>query len=232
MKKDHSLIYKDKSLKNWTHRQRLKEIRSIIQNEVLADIDSLKYADVGCGTGYLTDVVSSMLSPSEVVGLDHSEHLEVARARYPDYRFEFLELNEPSEAGKYDFVTCFETLEHVGKPFVAIDNLIRATEKNGTLLITLPIEIGPVGIFKFLAKTVCYGYKLDELPGEGGAQLYNRYLSSLIAYKDISVYRDQRFGWGTHFGFDYRIVDKYLKSLNVAYRVKNVVTTRFYVIKP
>lgn len=231
MKKDHSIIYKDRSLKNWPHRQRLKQIKSVIQSESLADVEGLRYADVGCGTAYLTDIVGSMLQTSEIMGLDHSEHLEVAREKYPEYRFEFFELNEPTDVGKFDFVTCFETLEHVGNPIQGVDNLINTTSPGGTLLITLPIEIGPVGLIKFLAKTLVYGYKLDELSGED-TRLYNKYLFSLITYRDMSVFRDERFGWGTHFGFDYRGIDNYLKSLGVPFRAKNVVTTRFYVIKP
>jgi len=232
MKEDHSLIYKDRSIKNWPHRQRLKEIQSVIHKESLNEIENLTYADIGCGTGYLTEIVANLLHPSEVYGFDHyTEHLEIARSNYPSYQFEILNLNEPSDIRRFDFVTCFETLEHVGNAYTAIDNLLNATKSGGTLLITLPIEIGPVGTFKFLAKTLIYKYKLDELLG-GGTQLYNKYLLSLITYKDMSKFRDQRSGWGTHFGFDYRRIDEYLESRGVSFRAKNIVTTRYYVIKP
>lgn len=231
MKKDHALIYKGRSLKNWPHRKRLKAIRGIIEQESLKDNKDLKYADIGCGTGYLTAMVADLLQPSEVVGFDHSEHLEVARQRYPGYRFGFLELNDVSDVGQYDFVTCFETIEHVGDPFTAIDNVINATSKNGTLLVTIPIEIGPVGTLKFLAKTVIYGYKMDEIAGEN-TNLFNEYLWSLLTYRDISRFRDQRFGWGTHFGFDYRRIDEYLVSKKIPFSVENVGTSRFYTIKP
>ena len=232
MKKDHSLIYKDRSIRNWPHRQRLKEIQSVIHKESLNEIKNLTYADIGCGTGYLTKIVANLLHPSKVFGFDHySEHLKIARSNYPSYQFEFLDLNKPSHIRRFDFVTCFETLEHVGDVYVAIDNLLSATKGGGILLITLPIEIGLVGIFKFLVKTVIYKYKLDELPGKS-TQLYNKYLLSLIMCKDMSKFRDQRSGWGTHFGFDYRRIDEYLKSQAVSFKVKNIVTTRFYVIKP
>lgn len=231
MKRDHTHIYKDRSLKNKPHRQRLREIQSIIRNEGLTERENLTYADVGCGTGYLTGILAEMLQPSEVYGFDHSGHLEVAREKYPSFRFAFMELNEPSDVGSFDFVSCFETLEHVGSLFVALGNLLSATKKGGILLVTVPIEIGPVGLTKFLVKTILYQYTLDELPGSGD-KLYYRYLFSLISYSDISVFRDQRFGWGTHFGFDYRRIDEFLRSRNITYRAKNVFTTRFYVIKP
>ncbi|MBU8921833.1 MAG: class I SAM-dependent methyltransferase [Bacteroidales bacterium] len=231
MKKDHSHIYKDKSLKNWPHRQRLKEIKSVIEKEGSRSHGTLTYADVGCGTGFLTKVVANQLKPEEVYGFDHSEHLEVARKKNPSFKFEFMELNNPADVGQHDFVTCFETIEHVGNPDSALSNLIKMTKSGGTLLLTAPIEIGPVGLVKFLAKTIVYNYKLDELSGNG-ANLYNKYLLALISYKDISKFRDQRFGWGTHFGFDYRRVDDLLRSKKIKYRTKNVVTTRFYIVKP
>lgn len=89
--------------------------------------------------------------------------------------------------------------------------------------------MGIRGIAKFLAKTIVYKYDLKELPGE---RLYFKYLISLLTHRDMSRFRDRRFGWGTHFGFDYRVIDRYLKSGGYRYRAKNKVTTRYYLIYP
>jgi len=231
LKKDHAQIYKGRSLKNWPHRLRLKEIESIIDREKAGRHGDLTYADVGCGTGFLTRMVADRLGPKEVYGFDHSEHLEIARAKNPSYVFEFLELNDSVDVGSFDFVTCFETIEHVGNPISALNNLLGMTRKGGTLLLTAPIETGPVGLVKFLVKTIIYKYRLDELP-RADSKLYIKYLWSLLSFGDIGKYRDERFGWGTHFGFDYRRVDDFLKSRKVEFRAGNVVTTRFYVIHP
>jgi SAM-dependent methyltransferase len=232
MKKDHALIYQDRSLRNWPHRRRLREIRSAIRREGLAEKDGISYADFGCGTGFLTDIVAGELGPADVHGFDHSEHLDIARERYPSFEFGFIELNEPSDVGEFDFVTCFETLEHVGDMETALGNMLNATREGGTLLITAPIEIGPVGTIKFLAKTILYGYSLEELADGQGSGLYLRYLSSLLLCRDISAYRPARTGWGTHFGFDYRSIDRYLDLNNISFTARNAVTTRFYVIRP
>ena len=232
MKKDHELIYRGRSLKNWPHRQRLKEIHSVIRREDLAGKSDLTYADFGCGTGFITNIVAAAIKPAKVHGFDHSEHLEVARERYPSFEFRFIELNERSDVGQFDFVTCFDTLEHVGNLETALSNMLNATREGGTLLITAPIETGPVGIVKFLAKTILYRYRLGELSGGGSCGFYFRYLLSLLLYRDISNYRDERIGWGTHFGFNYRRIDEYLHSRNIRFRARNAVTTRFYVLKP
>ena len=231
MKKDHIHIYKGGSLKNWPHRRRLKEIESIVCREKTGRHGDLTYADVGCGTGFLTRMVADRLEPAEVHGFDHSEHLEIAREKNPSYIFEFLELNDPADVGRFDFVTCFETIEHVGNPASALNNLLGMTKKGGTLLLTVPIETGPVGLAKFLVKTIFFKYRLDEL-SYTNKKLYGKYLWSLLSFGDIGKFRDERFGWGTHFGFDYRLVDDFLKSRKVDFRARNVTTTRFYVIHP
>ena len=141
MKKDHALIYMDRSLKNWPHRQRLKEIPSVIRREGLAENRDLAYADFGCGTGFVTNIVADVLKHAKVHGFDHSEHLEVAKEKYPSFEFGFFELNEQSDIGNFDFVSCFETLEHVGNFETALSNVLNATIKGGTLLLTAHIEI-------------------------------------------------------------------------------------------
>jgi hypothetical protein len=97
------------------------------------------------------------------------------------------------------------------------------------LIITAPIEVGPIGIFKFLLKTLLYGYKLDELPGE---DLYFKYLKTLLTNGDVKAFRDARHGWGTHFGFDHRLVSKNLDAMKIDYRSFTKGTTRFFVVKP
>jgi 2-polyprenyl-3-methyl-5-hydroxy-6-metoxy-1,4-benzoquinol methylase len=221
--------YQENKLKNRPHRMRLNEIFSILEREGIADLDGLTYADFGCATGFITNLVAEHIEPEAAYGFCHSDNIEIGRREYPHINFGFVELTEPSDIGKYKFCTCFETLEHVGKIEIALDNLVRATEVGGMLLVTVPIEIGVRGLAKFLAKTLLYKYDLDELPGE---KLYGKYLLSLIFYRDMSRFRDERFGWGTHFGFDYRVIDRYLRRRDIRYRSYNKATTRYYLVYP
>lgn len=228
MKTDLVKTYQDNRLKNYPHRKRLTDIYTIIEREGLTAQADLSYADFGCATGYITDLVSKKLSSQSIYGFCHSDGITVGKEIYPNIQFGFFELNEPGTIGPFSFCSCFETLEHVGNIHSAIDNLCRAAE-GGTLLISVPIEIGPRGIIKFLTKTWFYKYNLDELPGD---KLYFKYLMSLFTYQDISKFRDDRFGWGTHFGFDYRVIDNYLKKRECSFRAFNKTTTRYYLIYP
>ena len=56
-----------------------------------------------------------------------------------------------------------------------------------------------------------------------------QYFKSLV-FENISKYRNEMYGWGTHFGFDYRWIDFILKSKNIGYSTENYFTTRFYII--
>jgi 2-polyprenyl-3-methyl-5-hydroxy-6-metoxy-1,4-benzoquinol methylase len=226
----HDLTYTDRRLKNIPHKLRLRSIFRVIDRAGVGDRKDLTYADFGCSNGFVTDLVARHIGPRKTVGFGHNrEELDDGKARYPDIDFRFFELNEPADAGRFDLVTCFETLEHVGDLDIAIRNLIDATAPGGTLVLSAPIEVGPVGTFKFLLKTILYRYDLNELPG--GAALYFRYLKTLLKNGDVTVFRDSRSGWGTHFGFDYRIIGRKLSAMGIKYKAFTRGTTRFFIAK-
>ena len=132
---------------------------------------------------------------------------------------------------KYQLVTCFETLERVGDIDNAFGNLMRLVDKTGTVVISVPIETGVVGIIKFLVKTVLYSYNLDEINTTNHRHFYWRYFCSLLMRKDISRFRLKRSGYGTHFGFDAKSVERRIKSEKKSYRKIRRGTTMFYIVK-
>lgn len=226
---DHSLIYKDKKIKNLHHRKRLNTILSILEKE---EFEGKTFADIGCSNGYITSIINDKFKPARSSGYDHSvSNLEKAKSNYPTINFNIMDLNKINSMGeKYDIVTCIETLEHVGNLQNALTNLLNLTNSNnGFLLITVPIEIGFYGTLKFLAKTILYKYNLSELPQE--RHLYLRYFITLLVGRKMSNFRSQRNGWGTHFGFDYRDIDNYLNSKKITFKAFNNFATRFYLVR-
>ena len=162
--------------------------------------------------------------------MDHNiENLSVARNQYDDIEFEYTDLNKPivDEVEKYDVITCFETLEHVGNIENAIQQILSFAKSDSSfVLLSVPIEIGFWGIVKFIFKTL-YGYSLKELKH---GTTYRSYFMHLISNKNISKFRDNRDGWGTHYGFDYREVDKILTKNKCQFNTKDYLSTRFYLI--
>lgn len=227
---DHSLTYRQRKLRHLPHRLRLRHIRSCLRGLSLKQQPS--YADFGCSNGFLTSIVAAQVGAANVVGLDHNvENLANARAAHPEFQFASIDLNAAPDrsAANYDLVTCFETLEHVGCLNTAIDNLWQAIRPGGTALVTVPIEIGPRGLLKFLVKTLIYGYRLSELQP---APSWQTYFAALVRGERIGRFRDKHAaGWGTHFGFDYRDVDDGLTAAGIPYSAHVRGFTRFYLIR-
>jgi 2-polyprenyl-3-methyl-5-hydroxy-6-metoxy-1,4-benzoquinol methylase len=231
MKIDHSLTYTKRDPKHVPHKIRLRRLFDIIDREMAGrDAAALTYADFGCSNGYLTNLFSNRYRFGETAGFDHNaDNLEAGRAYYPDIRFERFDLGVRSPGlEQYDVITCLETVEHVGDLSAAIDNLTsRLRPGGGVLILTVPIEIGFWGLFKFLVKRFVYRYRLDELDGV----TTGRYLRALVSGRRISRFRRRRQSWGTHFGFDYRDLDDLLQERGAAVAAYNKFTTRYYLIR-
>jgi 2-polyprenyl-3-methyl-5-hydroxy-6-metoxy-1,4-benzoquinol methylase len=208
---DHSLTYKKKSLRNLPHFLRLKKIQSTI--EKLLPQHPFDYFDVGCSNGFITSIVSSRIQPAVTYGFEYNdENLKVARKSYPEINFQMLNLNHITNTGlKADLVTCFETLEHVGNIKNAVENISQLCKEQGTVLVTVPIEIGAIGTLKFLIKTLIYRYSLSEFSVKEVTWL--NYLLAIFSNR-IADFRIQspKDHWGTHFGFDYHEVEIYMRK--------------------
>ncbi|GAB5488637.1 MAG: hypothetical protein Pars2KO_22070 [Parasphingorhabdus sp.] len=220
---DHSETYKLTKLKYVPHIVRLRAIRRVVKKY---GVGHGSLADFGCSNGFITKIISEDLQASSAKGFDHSENIEVARSNYHNISFDYIDLNKTQDVAlQYDTVTCFETIEHVGKPEMAIKNLLNSRSKDGVIIISVPIEVGFVGIVKYFVKRVLYRYPL-ELNVEA-----KQYFQSLLKGDRISQYRGEADGFSTHFGFDYRDIDDILSSLGCEdYQTWRSFTSQFFVI--
>ncbi len=226
---DHSLTYRP-GLRNLPHRRRLRAIVAALTRG--GGPAPASFADVGCSNGFVTAILQAKLRPARTVGFDHVEsHLERGRREHPHIEFRSIELNRPLPADHetFDLVTCFETLEHVGHLEQAIANLFALTRPGGTLFVTVPIESGPRGLVKFLLKMGSFRYSLDELPQR--PSLFWSYLAALATHRSIAPLRARPHGWGTHFGFDWREVERILRERGVGFEARSDFTTRFVVVR-
>lgn len=228
---DHSRTYQSKSFRNIPHSLRLRSIVSLLDTRLSSG--DISFADFGCSNGYVTNILAQRFSVERPHGFEYEEeHLQKARQDYPHIAFASINLNSPTPSGSFDLVTCFETLEHVGELENALDHLLSSTRKGGLLVLSVPIEIGPRGLAKYLAKTVIYrsnySTHFKELSDQNIAK---DYLIALLRNNDISRFRDKRSRWGTHFGFDYRVIDRHLVQRGANFQALNRFTTRFYLVQ-
>lgn len=101
--------------------------------------ESRRVLDAACGEGYGTDLIAAAGARS-ATGVDLDERtIAHARALYPAAEFVPGDVRQlPFDAGAFDLVVSFETIEHVRDPERALDELRRVTDPDGLLLISTP----------------------------------------------------------------------------------------------
>ncbi len=133
----------------WSHRSRFElGLR-------LAGTSVRTLLDYGCGDGSFLAMASDRIE--EGCGADITpDQIEDCRRRLAGYRnLRFCstrDLGDAAHAGRYDLVTCMETLEHCTAPVVetVLRDLVRLVSPTGRVVISVPIETGPT----FLVKAV------------------------------------------------------------------------------
>lgn len=96
--------------------------------------------DVACGTGYGTALLAQA-GATRIVGVDLNRGaIESARRRAGDLaEFALGDLYElPFADAEFDLVVCFETIEHVSDPRLALGELRRVLSPDGILAISTP----------------------------------------------------------------------------------------------
>lgn len=98
--------------------------------------------DIACGTGYGVRFLSDFCDT--IVGGDVDEKtLLEASNRYGGENREFINMDIKSIEGKYDIITCFETIEHISleDALKALGSIKSALKKGGLMVISTPKKI-------------------------------------------------------------------------------------------
>lgn len=206
-------MYKRSTPIAMAHRRRLEGIRRTLEQWVPSGAAS--WADFGCSTGFLIDYMlrEADLPFTRVMGYDMNPETlaHAARRKLPNTEFERYDLNaDPQPRERFDVVTCFETLEHVPDFRRAVRNLCAHTSDDGLLVVTIPNELGLIGLVKFFGRMVArrnpYG---DFFDGKSRVS----YVASVASMRPIAHYRrEQPRGYGPHLGFDFRDVIDFLEK--------------------
>ncbi len=225
--------FKSRGIRALPHQLRLRKLLRYMRRY---DFSSGRYADLGCGDGYVTAQVMRATGAKTCDAMDADPRLlENGQNTFPEIHFFRYDLNRDTNGVKrYDFVTCFETLEHVIDLPAAIKNLLGFTKPGGLLFISIPIEVGVIGTAKFLAKTLVWQDRLTEA-FEARPALHRRYLKALVFDQGIHEFREKgnTLGyWPGHWGFDHRKVDDLLTASRVHFKVSRLLTTCFYEVYP
>jgi 2-polyprenyl-3-methyl-5-hydroxy-6-metoxy-1,4-benzoquinol methylase len=102
-------------------------------------LEGREVLDAGCGVGWGTRRLAERAS--RVVGVDLAPQAIVEARRHYGDRAEFVEgdlLDMPFEPQSFDAVVCFEAIEHLEDPGLALAEMRRVLRPNGLLLVSSP----------------------------------------------------------------------------------------------
>ncbi len=98
--------------------------------------------DIGCGDGYLLEVLSSKYK--NCIGLEYSPNrLHLAEKRLENFHFKGLvgsaeNLLDIMDSNSVDCVVSADTIEHIPNVYAACDEMYRILKPGGTLIINTP----------------------------------------------------------------------------------------------
>jgi 2-polyprenyl-3-methyl-5-hydroxy-6-metoxy-1,4-benzoquinol methylase len=145
-------IFSQSALIAWSHRSRFLLAREIVQPYA-----GRRLLDYGCGDGTFLAQVADLFPTAVGADIDPRQNQD-CRDRFtehPDITFRLIDdLEYPEHSGAYDVVTCMEVLEHCvpDRTEKVIADLRRLVARNGIALISVPIEIGPTLIGKYILR--------------------------------------------------------------------------------
>jgi len=115
---------------------------------VLRNMPPGRVLDAGCGAGYGANMLARALPRHQIVGGDNSdEALSFARTRFgdaPNLAFESIDLagwnnlKTWQPLGGFDYIVCFDTLEHLLHREIALVNFVENLAAEGLLLLSTP----------------------------------------------------------------------------------------------
>ncbi|MBU1235852.1 MAG: class I SAM-dependent methyltransferase [Gammaproteobacteria bacterium] len=107
----------------------------------LCQYESSNILDLFCGNGYGTYLVARDFAKAQVFGVDGSnEAIDMANEYYslPNNLFSFKRYPFRLPEGAFDFVICFESLEHVEEDHSLLREICGSLKPGGRALISVP----------------------------------------------------------------------------------------------
>lgn len=182
-------------IKRYAHQTRVNVAIGLI-----GDISSgTKILDFGCGKGYFIDKLKGKYS-CNIVGYD--KYLET------DSKLIHNTFDAVDEPNSYDYFTVFETLEHcLEDEQIRILTLAHQQLKtSGKVIISVPIEIGPISLLKNIFR---YKTTLAKSP-----EFNIKNIIKCALYNPPKEFRKNQ-KYPGHFGWDHRDLEKVILKTNL-----------------
>src|SRR5579872_5464064 len=148
--------------------------------------------DLGCGTGYLTNIIAR--AGSRVIGIDKSPAMiERANAAYPDLDFRIMSATDLHFDTPFDAVFSNAVLHWVLDKETAVDNIYRALRPGGRLV----VEMGGKGNNEDVLGATREALVRHQYPEQ--AAIHPWYFPSLSEYTTLLEQHGFRVQFAAHF---------------------------------
>lgn len=100
-----------------------------------------KILDIACCNGYGTKILSNYCK--EITGIDiNKKYIDIAKQKYNNSNIKYIVRNIDYENidGIFDYIVCFETIEHVKYPNVLLKKLYNALNEHGKIFLSVQIQ--------------------------------------------------------------------------------------------
>lgn len=166
-----------------------------------------RFLDFGSGDGYFLRIVAdlhpALITAFEPPGGMVAELAQTCAELAPEANVQWTTDAASLEAGAYTKASIFEVLEHLpAQPaFTALAHIRRALAPSGRLVVSVPVEIGPVGLFKNLYRIL----KSEKHDGMNVANMTRAFFALPVDHAAT----DYIF---SHVGFDFRKVRELIRA--------------------
>lgn len=229
----HKQIHSRDRLVAWSHTRRFATALKIARQ-----FSGKRILDYGSGDGtFLALAMMGDAPPAAAVGAELLDHvIDDCLQRYrAEPRMKFVHvraLEGPEHARQYDAVFCMEVLEHVLDWEPELARMSRVLAPGGTLVISVPIEIGLPVVVKQIVRTIAGWRKIGHYPGTTSYS-WRELAASVFAGSTQHVERPVFDVAGVpphdHKGFNWRVLRERLKQ---HFDVTDVIASPFPALGP
>lgn len=168
--------------------------------DILAPQPGETILDLGCGTGYLTHLISE--SGSKVIGIDNSnEMIEKAKHQYPGIDFKLMNAEEFDFKKSLDGIFSNATLHWVLNKQRAIECMYDSLKTGGRLVLEMGGKDNVNGIITALKQSLIKNGNVKE------AGITSWYFPSLSAYASLLESKGFRVTYAAHYDRETKLQD-------------------------
>jgi len=107
--------------------------------KLTAKLNPKTILDVGCASGRMANEISKIFPRARITGVDaYKRAVEFGKKAYPHINFKLADAHKlPFKTSSFDFVVCYEVIEHLIDPLVALKEMKRVLKKDGRAIVAM-----------------------------------------------------------------------------------------------